>query len=71
MTLVAGRAGHRRAKIRATANPAYALVARRNGITIVAGRTIGTGRIATPTRRRVAGTGVVTLVTGRAGHTRA
>jgi len=50
MTLVAGRAGHCRAKIGAAANPAYALVARRNGIAVVAGCTVGRRRVAAGAR---------------------
>src|SRR5439155_860711 len=55
-------------RIRAGAGPRLAGVGLRAGVAVVAGRTVGLGRVRADTRRRVAGAGAVALIAGGASH---
>jgi len=71
VALVAGSAGHRRAKIYTAANSAGAHITGGCLVAVVAERTVAGDRIAAKASCLVAGAGKVALVAGRAAHRRA
>jgi hypothetical protein len=66
VTLVAGSAGHCRAKIYTAANPAGAYVTGRRLVTVIAAGTVACRRIIADTGTLVTAANVVALVAGRA-----